>query len=332
MSKTKNKTASPESAADHTPETETPVSAILSADKRIVEPEDHPLITERIRLKAGAHVILIAQNKGGQGKTIGAIEVTMACLIYKIPFVLATLDQSNDTLTLIFGRRKPKQSKSQKPEFAEGSTAESTEDSTDEAREDDFQIVKLDISDLNQREIIELLDLSEREGAVIIIDTPPAYADERNPMIAALKRSRVFDGEASIAAYMPVTPDTDSIQGAFTALKVMPVKFARGIIRAWRSSPHDPPWDSFSHWNELLEITEFKIWETGDWTPDCKKLIYRTGEFAEFPPLDLLDGFFQTPDTFLPRAQRKPVEEALAYFAQSSEVIYQHLLEPIIEK
>jgi len=324
MSKTKNKTASPDSAADQTPETDAFVSAILSPEKGVAEPEDHPSIPERIRLKSGAHVILIAQNKGGQGKTIGATEVTMACLIYKIPFVLATLDQSNETLTLIFGRRKPKQSKSQEPE--------STEEATEEAREDDFQIVKLDISDLNQREIIELLDLSEREGAVIIIDTPPAYADERNPMIAALKRSRVFDGEASIAAYMPVTPDTDSIQGAFTALNVMPVKFARGIIRAWRSSPHDPPWNSFSHWEKLLKITEFQIWETGDWTPACKELIYRTGEFADFPPLDQLDAFYRDPETFLPRALRKPVEEALAYFKQSSQVIYRHLLEPIIEQ
>lgn len=269
---------------------------LVAEQPRQLEPGQHPILSPAITLIPGAHVIMVANDKGGLGKSCSAIELYIACLLAGIPVILVTYDGSNNTLAVAFASAN--------------------------------KITYLNISDPTQSGLCDVLDAAELAAAVVIIDTPAGYSAPAHPLIAALRRSGVFEGETSVAAYIPVKPDSDAIQGAMKALAVMPIKFSRGLIRAWRSDPMAPDWADFPGWAALT--AEFPVWNLGDWLPSTTAIIHHTGDFAEFPGLDDLHDFTETSGGTLPRRQRKALVATLAHFDEASRMIYQHLLKPLI--
>jgi len=269
---------------------------LVAEQPRQLEPGEHPFLSSDVTLIPGAHLILVANDKGGIGKSCAAIELYLACLLAGISVILVTYDGSNNTLAVAFG--------------------------------DKSKITYLNIADLTQTGLCNVMDAAEKANAVVVIDTPAGYSDPGHPLIAALKRSGVFAGENSIAAYIPAKPDSDAIQGALKALAVMPIKFSRGLIRAWRHDPMAPDWADFPGWAALT--AEFPVWNLGDWLPSTTAIIHHTGDFAEFPGLDDLHEFTETSGGTLPRRQRKALVATLAHFDEAGRMIYQHLLKPLI--
>jgi len=261
-----------------------------------------------LTLISGANVILVAQNKGGQGKSMAALETYVSCIYSGIPAILATLDGSNETLENALTRKSPKDLSETEPS----------------------RVLQLDISDM--RGFHDALDAADTAGAVLIVDTPPGFVDGSHPLIESFKRSRVFSGENSISAIIPVTPDQDAIKGALQALSVMPVKFRRCLIRAWRHKEHAPAWKDFPMWQPLLDQTQCPIWFLGMWLSSTQDLIHRQREFEAFPPVDLIPDYYATTGMEHPRHARKALEATIAHFEEARAQIFKHLLEPLIVK
>ena len=102
--------------------------------------------TTKIKIAEGCHIILVAQNKGGEAKSSSSLEVYLAATASGIPSILATLDQSNNTLAVALG--------------------------------DESKILSLDMGSANdlQRALNDAMDIAEQSGAILVIDTPEESA------------------------------------------------------------------------------------------------------------------------------------------------------------
>lgn len=252
------------------------------------------------KLKPGCHIVLVAQDKGGEAKSTSALEVYLAALSSGIPSIIATLDQSNKTLATALGSQE--------------------------------KITSLDMGSANalQRALNDVMDVAEKAGAILVIDTPPTYVDNNHPLIPALTRSRVFEGENSIAAIVPIRPDGDSVIGAVNALRVMPVDFARGLIRAWRHDPAAPKWESIPGYTDLLTNKNFKLWAVGTWLQTTQDIFHKHEGFSTFPGLDELEDYYEAEGMTHSRYERSAMRLTLDHFEDARKAIYEHLLRPIL--
>ena len=259
-----------------------------------------PAPTPASKLKPGCHIVLVAQNKGGEAKSTSALEVHMAALASGIPSVIATLDQSNKTLATALGGSE--------------------------------KIMSLDMGSANdlQRALNDAMDVAENAGAILVLDTPPTYVDDNHPLIPALTRSRVFETENSIAAIVPIRPIGDSVMGAVDAIRVMPVDFARGLIRAWHHDPAAPKWESIPGYNDLLTNKNFAVWTVGTWLQTTQDIIHKQADFSTYPNLDELEEYFDSKGMTHSRFERSAMRVTLAHFEDARKAIFEHLLRPII--
>lgn len=250
------------------------------------------------KLKPGCHIIMVTQNKGGEAKTTSALEVHLAAIASGVPSILATLDQSNQTLAIALGGAD--------------------------------KIMALDMGSANdlQRALNDAMDAADEAGAILAIDTPPTYVDDNHPLIPALKRSRVFDGENSIAAIIPIRATSDSVIGAVDALRVMPVDYARGLIRAWQHDPAAPKWDTLPGYTSLRD--KFPIWEVGTWLQSTEDILHKQGDFAKFPALDELADYSAEHGLEHSRYERSAMRVTLAHFEDARKQIFEHLIKPIL--
>ena len=251
------------------------------------------------KLKNGLHAIIIAQNKGGESKSMASLEVYLAALNSGFKTILATMDQSNKTLVTALG--------------------------------DENKIVSVEIGSASklQRSLNEIFDSAEAEGAVLVLDTTPAYVDENHPMIPAMKKTRIFEGENSIAALIPMRPTPDAIRGAVDALRVMPVDFKRCLIRAWHHDPDAPGWSEFPAYAAMAE--KYPVCNLGTWLQTTEDIIHKHGEFAEFPHLDALETYYQQHAFEHSRLERNAMLNTLEHFEDARLHIFKNLLEPLLE-
>lgn len=268
-------------------------------------PTNQPKVTTKretlsIRsLKLGLHAIIIAQNKGGEAKSMASLEVYLAALNSGFKAILATMDQSNKTLLTALG--------------------------------DESKIVSVEIGSASklQRSLNEIFDFAETEGAVLVLDTPPAYVDENHPMIPAMKKTRIFEGENSIAALIPMRPTPDAIRGAVDALRVMPADFKRCLIRAWHHDSDAPEWTEFPAFTKMAE--KYPVWKLGTWLQTTEDIIHKHGEFAKFPNIDELESYYKNHAFEHSRLERNAMLNTLEHFEDARRAIFTHLLEPISE-
>lgn len=250
------------------------------------------------KLKPGCHIVMIAQNKGGEAKSSSALEVHLAALASGIPSILATLDQSNKTLAVALGG--------------------------------DDKVMALDMGSANdlQRALADAMDAAEEAGAILVIDTPPTYVDTNHPLIPAITRSRAFEGENSIAAMIPLRAAGDSVIGAVDALRVMPVDFTRGLIRAWRHDPAAPQWEYLPGY-EILKA-KYPVWEVGTWLQTTEDIFHKQGDFSSFPNLDELEDYANSEGMTHSRFKRSAMRVTLCHMEDARRAIYHHLLKPIM--
>jgi hypothetical protein len=127
------------------------------------------------KLKAGAHLILVANDKGESSKSAVAAECRVAATLEKIPYRLITFDGSNDTLMQAFRGKGV------------------------------HQLAKPN-GDVLLESFGHHIDEARKNGELIIADMPPTITDSDHPLIKALTVSEILSEFDSIAYLIPVKP------------------------------------------------------------------------------------------------------------------------------
>ena len=254
-----------------------------------------------MKLKPGAHLILVCNDKGGSCKSSAVAEARVAAHLMDLRHRLVTFDQSNDTLFRAF-------------------------------RGKGVHTLAIPNGDVLLESFGRHIDEARANGELIIADMPPGITDHDNPILHAFKESTVFEEFDSIALIIPVIPHHDHIKGAFDALaayETIPVTHARGLVRAWRPDAKGPQWASFPTYATLLK--KFPVWECGTWMQSFSDIMQEHGTFSAFPSLDELPEFFATESPKMSTHQRRALLGAVAHLEKAREAIQRHLLNPITE-
>lgn len=254
------------------------------------------------KLKPGAHLILVANDKGESSKSAVAIECRAAATMEQIPSRLITFDRSNDTLMQAF-------------------------------RGKGVHTLAKPNGDVLLATFGEHIDLARENGELIIVDMPPTVTDGDTPLIKALTVSEILTECDTISYLIPAKPHNDHIKGALDALAAyskVPIKFDRGLIRAWRPDALTwPTWEAFPAYSILT--TQFPVWEVGTYMQSFADMIQGRGAFVDFPAIDELPEFFANKAGTMSTRERGALRAAVSHLEKARAAIKQHLFDPITE-
>jgi hypothetical protein len=254
-----------------------------------------------MKLKPGQHLIVVANDKGGAAKSNACAEARTTCQLENLPCRLITFDGSNKTLSDIF-------------------------------RGEGVHVVAKPNGDVLLDTLGVHIDQARQAGEIIIADMPPCITDADNPLMRAFAQSRIFEEFDTIGLIIPVTTHHDYIKGALDALAVyaeVPIKYDRGMIRAWRPEPNSPSWDSFVSW-EILSKT-FPVWECPSYMESLSAMMQHRKPFGDYPGLDMIPRMFAERGSSLSTRERGQLRAAVGHLEGARQAIRTHLLEPIIE-
>jgi hypothetical protein len=255
-----------------------------------------------MKLKPGLHMFMIANDKGGASKSTACAEAKTACHLENQPCRLITFDGSNQTLNDIF-------------------------------RGEGVNVVAKPNGDVLLDTLGTHIDQARDAGEIIIADMPPGITDADNPILRAFTQSQILEEFASIGLIVPVTTHHDHIKGALDALAAyadVPIKYDRGMIRAWRPEPTSPTWDSFVSWATLKK--HFPVWECPSFMQSMSDIMQARQPFGDYPGLDQLPEMFAERGSTLSTRERGQLRAAVSHLESARHAIRSHLLEPIMEK
>lgn len=252
-------------------------------------------IPRRLLLKAGAHIIVPGSTKGGPGKSSTIITMAGVCRLVGLPFIIASYDQSNTTLERSLGKGVVVILDAQTPELARSTLA---------------AVVKL----------------AREKGAIILIDLPGALTNKESVLLENIRKARVLERCDSFSMIVPVSPDSEELEGAISAISLFEPE--RVLIRARRPSRHAPAWESFAPWEYL---SKFPQWECEQWTQTMKDIITHNGQYANLPPVPDLAEYLAENHTKMDDAEQLDIEDVVNHLEFSAAAIYEHILEPITE-
>lgn len=247
-------------------------------------------------------MIMATNDKGGGSKSTACAEARAVCHLENIPCRLITFDGSNQTLINMF-------------------------------RGDGVHAVAKPNGDVLLETLGEHIDRAREAGEIIIADMPPGITDKDHTLIRAFQSSQILEEFDSIGLIVPVYPHHDHIKGALDALRVyaeVPVKYDRGMIRAWRPEPTSPAWDTFASWATLQK--HFPIWECPTFLPSMSAMMQNNGHFVDYPGLDQLPQMFAEKGSTLSTRDRGQLRAAVNHLETARQAYRTHLLEPIMER
>jgi len=253
-----------------------------------------------MKLKPGLHLIMVANDKGGGSKSTAAAEARVACRLENMPCRLITFDGSNKTLNNIF-------------------------------RGDGVHVVAKPNGDVLLDTLGSHIDQAREAGEIIIADMPPGITDADNTILRAFAQSQILEEFDTIGLIVPVFPHNDHIKGALDALAAyadVPVKYDRGMIRAWRPEPTSPTWDSFVSWPTLQK--HFPVWECPTYLESFSTMMQGEAPYSDYPGLDQLPEMFAEKGSTLPSRDRGRLRAAVGHLEAARQAIRTHLLEPIM--
>jgi len=252
-----------------------------------------------MKLKPGLHLIMVANDKGGASKSTACAEARATCYLENLPCRLITFDGSNQTLNNIF-------------------------------RGDGVHVVAKPNGDVLLDTLGAQIDAAREAGEIIIADMPPGITDADDSVMRAFGQSQILEEFDSIGLIVPVFPHNDHIKGALDALAAyadVPVKYDRGMIRAWRPEPTSPTWDSFISWPILQK--HFPVWECPSYLDSLSTMMQAEGAYSDYPGLDQLPEMFAQKGSTLPSRDRGRLRAAVSHLETARQAIRTHLLEPI---
>jgi hypothetical protein len=255
-----------------------------------------------MKLIPGLNMFMVANDKGGSCKSTACAEIKAACHMENVPCRLITFDGSNQTLHDIF-------------------------------RGEGVHVVAKPNGDVLLDTLGAHIDQAREAGEIIIADMPPTITDADNPILRAFAQSQILEEFTNIGLIVPVIPHHDHIKGALDALAAyadVPVKYNRGMIRAWRPEPTSPTWDSFVSWATLKK--HFPVWECPSYMQSMSDMMQRQGAYADYPGLDQLPEMFAERGYTLPSRDRGRLRAAVSHLESARQAICTHLLEPLMEK
>ena len=255
-----------------------------------------------MKLKPGLHLWMVANDKGGASKSTACAEARVTCHLEDIPCRLITFDGSNQTLHDIF-------------------------------RGEGVHVVAKPNGDVLLDTLGAHIDQARDAGEIIIADMPPGITDADNPILRAFAQSRILEEFDSIALIVPVIPHSDHVKGALDALRVyadVPIKYDRGMIRAWRPEPTSPNWDSFASWATLSKT--FPVWECPSFMQSLSDILQRNKPFGDYPGLDMIPRMFSERGSTLSTRERGQLRAAVGHLEGARQAIRTHLLEPLMEQ
>lgn len=252
-------------------------------------------IPRRLLLKAGAHIIVPGSTKGGPGKSSTIITMAGVCRLAGLPFIVASYDQSNTTLERSLGKGVVVTLDAQTPELARSTLA---------------AVVKL----------------AREKRAIILMDLPGALTNKESVLLENIGKARVLERCDSFSMVVPVSPDSEELEGAISAISLL--KPERVLIRARRPTRHAPAWESFAPWEYL---SKFPQWDCEQWTQTMKDIITRNGQYANLPPVPDLAAYLAENCGKMDDAEELDIEDVVNHLEIAASAIYEHILEPITE-
>lgn len=255
-----------------------------------------------MKLKPGLHLFMVANDKGGGSKSTACAEARVTCQLENVPCRLITFDGSNQTLNNIF-------------------------------RGDNVYVVAKPNGDILLDTLGAHIDEAREAGEIIIADMPPGITDADDSVMRAFAQSRILEEFDTIGLIVPVFPHNDHIKGALAALAAyadVPVKYDRGMIRAWRPEPTSPTWDSFVSWPTLQR--HFPVWECPSYLESFSIMMQGEAPYSEYPGLDKLPAMFAEKGSTLISRDRGRVRAAVMHLEAARIAYRTHLLEPLVEK
>jgi hypothetical protein len=252
-------------------------------------------IPRRLLLKAGAHIVVPGSTKGGPGKSSTIITMAGVCRLVGLPYIVASYDQSNTTLERSLGQGVVVTLDAQTPELARSTLA---------------AVVKL----------------ARENRAIILMDLPGALTNKESVLLENIHKARVLERCDSFSMIVPVSPDSEELEGAISAITLF--KPNKVLIRARRPSRHAPAWESFGPWEYLSEHPQ---WECEQWTQSMKDIITRTGDYANLPPVPDLVAYLAENHTKMDDKEELDIEDVVLHLETAASAIYEHILEPITE-
>ncbi len=252
-------------------------------------------IPRRLLLKAGAHIIVPGSTKGGPGKSSTIITMAGVCSIAGLPFIVVTYDDSNTTLERSLGEGRVVTLDAQTPELARATLA---------------AVVKLALE----------------KRAIILMDLPGALNNKESVLLENVRKARVLERCDSFSMIVPVSPDSEELEGGISAIKLFEPE--RILVRARRPNRHAPAFESFGAWEYLSKLPQ---WDCEQWTDTTKAIITRFGKFANLPPVPELPEYLAKNYDTLDMDEQLDVEDAVNHLELAAGVIYEHILEPITE-
>ena len=251
-------------------------------------------IPRRLLLKAGAHIVVPGSTKGGPGKSSTIITMAGVCRLAGLPFIVASYDQSNTTLERSLGKDTVVMLDAQTPELARSTLA---------------AVVKR----------------ARENRAIILMDLPGALTNKESLLLENVRKARVLE-RCDFSMIVPVSPDSEEIEGAISALKLFDPD--RVLIRARRPSRHAPEWESFQPWEYLKQYPQ---WDCEQWTQSQKDIITHNGKYANLPPVPDIAEYLAQNYNDLDMDEQLDLEDVVNHLEQAAAAIYEHILEPITE-
>lgn len=253
-----------------------------------------------MKLKHGLHLVMVANDKGGGSKSTACAEARVTCQLENVPCRLITFDGSNQTLNDMF-------------------------------RSEGVHVVAKPNGDVLLDTLGAHIDEARKAGEIIIADMPPGITDADNPILRAFSQSQILEEFDSIGLIVPVTTHHDHIKGALDALAAyadVPIKYDRGMIRAWRPEPTSPTWDSFVSWGTLSKT--FPVWECPSFMESLSAMMQHRQPFGDYPALDMIPNMFSERGPTLLTRERGQLRAAVSHLEAARQAIRTHLLEPLM--
>ncbi len=248
----------------------------------------------------GLHVIMPANQKGGASKSTTIAEIAAAlksldqtCLIVNLEVTKENADTANTRLrTMLRGSK----------------------------------IMDLDCS--NPSTVIErfgeILDVAEKNHAIILLDIPGAMMTAGNAIWENLVSSDYFQDLDTFTLVGTVSNESDHFSTAVHITNLVDHEGKLVLYRGWNNPAHNIKLENMPEWKAISKSYPAIIMDTRH--DIVEDLMFGRGKFKSVPGLVKLREWYETEGVNLARSERKPAELLLGSIDKMADFLSEHYL------